>query len=170
MMWTFSRRLISYNRLVSPNFRRNDVIVGCFNSKPCFSQGKSDDAKDELCKVLRSSEPVSTEVASDAECPAKLTGKICKSDILVALSRFNKIENRALCSEYGLNGKFSTIQTNMHHSNIKHLHFQNIFRRNHLPVFAIIVMISALFRLNYITNSMILSMVMHILMTYFHIS
>lgn len=106
-MWAFSRRLLSQNRLICRNLlRRNDSIVGWFNSKPCFARGKQDNTSDESFKVSRLFEPTSVRGSMDSEMAVELTGKINKSDILKVLNQFSqKKQNRSLCSENGLDGK-----------------------------------------------------------------
>lgn len=106
-MWTFSRRLLSQNRLINRNLlRRNDAIVGWFNSKPCFARGKQDDSKDETFKISRLFTPNPVKGGFSAESAVELTGNIEKSDILKVLNKFSqKSENRAVCAEYGLDGR-----------------------------------------------------------------
>lgn len=105
-MWTFSRRLLSQNRLINRNLlRRNDAVVGWFNSKPCFARGKQDNTNDDSFKVSRLFEPNPVKSSSDSLLGVELTGKISKSDILKVLNKFSqKEENRNLCLEYGLDG------------------------------------------------------------------
>lgn len=105
-MWTFSRRLLSQNRLISRNLlRKNDAIVGCFNSKPNFARGKQDNTNDTPFKISRLFEPNPVKMSDDTELGIELTGKINKADILKVLNQFSqKKENRDLCSEYGLDG------------------------------------------------------------------
>lgn len=106
-MWAFSRRLLSHNKLIRRNLlRRNDAIVGCFNSKPCFTRGKQDNTSDDSFKVSRLFEPNPVKESTDSILGVELTGQISKSDILKVLNRFSqKKENRNLCVEYGLDGK-----------------------------------------------------------------
>lgn len=105
-MWTFSRRLLSHNRLIKRNFlRQNDAIVGCFNTKPSFARGKQDSTNNESFKVSRLFEPSTAKGSSDSELGIELTGKINKSDILKILNKFSqKKENRSLCLEHALDG------------------------------------------------------------------
>lgn len=108
-MWTLSRRLISQNiRLINRNLlRKNDSIVGWFNSKPSFARGKKDNTNDEPFKVSRLFEPTRAREGSDTELGVELTGRINKSDILKVLNQFSqKKDTRNLCLEYGLDGKF----------------------------------------------------------------
>lgn len=106
-MWTFSRRLLTQNRLISRNLlRRNDTVVGWFNSQPCFARGKQDNSGDETFKVSRLFEPTTPKQSSDTELGVELTGRINKSDILKVLNKFSqKEQNRSLCLEYGLDGE-----------------------------------------------------------------
>lgn len=106
-MWAFSRRLLPQNKLISRNLlRRNDAIVGWFNSKPCFARGKQDDSKDETYRISRLFTPKPVRGGFDTVSAAELTGNIDKSDVLKVLNKFSqKTTNRALCAEYGLDGK-----------------------------------------------------------------
>lgn len=106
-MWAFSRRLLTQNRLINRNLlRRNDAIVGWFNSQPCFARGKQDNSGDESFKVSRLFEPATPKESSDSELGAELTGRINKSDILKVLNKFSqKADNKSLCLEYGLDGE-----------------------------------------------------------------
>lgn len=106
-MWAFSRRLLSHNRLISRNLlRRNDSVVGWFNSQPCFARGKQDNSGDESFKVSRLFEPTTPKESTDSESAVELTGQINKSDILKVLNKFSqKADNQSLCLEYGLDGE-----------------------------------------------------------------
>lgn len=107
-MWTLPRRLLSQPRLINRNLlRRNDAIVGWFNSKPCFARGKQDNTGDDSFKVSRLFEPATPRSGTDTSIAAELTGKMKKSDILRVLNRFSqKKENRSLCFEHGLDGEY----------------------------------------------------------------
>lgn len=106
-MWAFSRRLLSHNRLISRNLlRRNDSVVGWFNSQPCFARGKQDNSGDESFKVSRLFEPTTPKESMDSESAVELTGQINKSDILKVLNKFSqKADNLSLCLEHGLDGE-----------------------------------------------------------------
>lgn len=106
-MWAFSRRLLTQNRLINRNLlRKNDAVVGWFNSQPCFARGKQDNSSDESFKVSRLFEPAAPKGSSDSELGVELTGRISKSDILKVLNKFSqKADNRSLCLEYGLDGE-----------------------------------------------------------------
>lgn len=110
-MWTFSRRILSQNRLFYRNFLvRNDAIVGWFNSKPCFTRGKQDNSKNDSVNVSRLFEPTAAKCSTDANLGIELTGSISKSDILKVLNEFcQKTVNRSLCFEHGLDGKYILI-------------------------------------------------------------
>lgn len=169
-MWAFSRRLLSHNKLIRRNLlRRNDAIVGCFNSKPCFTRGKQDNTSDDSFKVSRLFEPNPVKESTDSILGVELTGQISKSDILKVLNRFSqKKENRNLCVDYGLDGNYcAAFSMNLHRfiESVKS-YLQNIFRRNRLPVFVGIVFKPTQFRQNFISNCTILSMRLHIPMIY----
>lgn len=107
-MWTLPRRLLLHPRLINRNLlRRNDAIVGWFNSKPCFARGKQDNTGDDSFKVSRLFKPATPRIGTDTSIGAELTGKIKKSDILRVLNQFSqKKENRSLCLEHGLDGEY----------------------------------------------------------------
>lgn len=108
-MWTLPRRLLSHHRLINRNLlRRNDAVVGWFNSKPSFARGKQDNVSDDSFRVSRLFEPAVAKSGTDTSIGAELTGKIKKSDILRVLNQFSqKSENRSLCFEHGLDGVFN---------------------------------------------------------------
>lgn len=107
-MWTFSRKILSHNRLINRNLlRNNNAIVGWFNSNPNFARGKQDNTNDEPFKVSRLFEPTPAKEGGDTESAIELTGRLNTSDILKVLNKFSqKKETRNLCTEYGLDGKF----------------------------------------------------------------
>lgn len=93
--------------MISRNLlRRNDSVVGWFNSQPCFARGKQDNSGDESFKVSRLFEPTTPKESTDSESAVELTGQINKSDILKVLNKFSqKADNQSLCLEYGLDGE-----------------------------------------------------------------
>lgn len=108
-MWTFSRQFLSQSRIINRNLLRQNAIVGCFNTKPCFSRGKQDNTNDEPFKISRLFTPSPIEEAAKTDSVIEFTGTIKKSDIFKVINEFSqKKETRIILSNYGLDGELNS--------------------------------------------------------------
>lgn len=106
-MWTLPRRLLAYHRPINRTLlRRNDAVVGWFNSTSSVARSKQNNISDDSFKVSRLFKPTIAKGGTDTVLGTELAGKIKKADILRVLDQFSKkAENRSLCCEHGLDGE-----------------------------------------------------------------